>query len=101
MTSFPKTTPVRLKGGAMHKFRVEIFLRDKGKCVHVDEGQICGRFVSFDGKDGLPPMHLAHRRNKRMWGDTAENVFACCPRCHLVLIHNPKSVPAKERRKRA
>lgn len=81
---------VRLKGNAMKKFRFEVFMRDNKRCV------ICGCLVSFSGKDQvLPPMHLAHRRNKRMWGDTLENCITTCSSSHLIDLHNPKSVARK------
>ena len=74
MTAIPKTTPVRLKGYAMRKFRFEIFMRDEQRCV------MCRCEVSFNGRSSKhPPMHLAHRRNKRMWGDSFENCFTACP----------------------
>ncbi len=91
MTAIPKTTPPRLRGNAMRKFRFEIFMRDQQRCLK------CGCRVSFNGKDPkMRPMHLAHRRNKRMWGDSFENCFTACSRCHLVDLHmGGKVVPAK------
>ena len=87
---FPKMTPPRLKGAKMKAFRLRIFIRDGGRC------KVCRQKVSFDGKDPVfPPMHLSHKRNKRMHGDTPENCETLCPTCHLVGKHNPKSVPPK------
>lgn len=90
LPAFPKQVPVRLKGNAMRKFRFEIWMRDGKSCVK------CGQEVSFNGKRAdIPPMHLAHKRNKRMHGDTPENCITACPTCHLVGMHNPKPCPPK------
>jgi 5-methylcytosine-specific restriction endonuclease McrA len=89
VTSFPKSTPPRLKGKDMEALRIACFLRDGGKCT----GKCCGKRVWLRG---YPQMHMAHWRNKRMYGDTLENVTTRCEDCHLVGMHNPKSVPPKE-----
>jgi hypothetical protein len=91
MLAFPKQVPVRLKGNAMRKLRMDRFLLDCGRCVD------CGVLVSFNGNNPkIPPMHLAHVRNKRMFGDTLENTRTKCSFCHLVKEHNGgKVVPAK------
>ena len=87
---FPKTTPVRLKGNAMRTLRLQVFMRDLGRCV------VCNCMVSFNGNsDRFPPMHLHHKRSKRLYGDTLENTECLCANCHLVGKHNPKSVPPK------
>lgn len=82
---------VRLKGNAMKKFRFDIWLRDGMRCVR------CRQQVSFNGKrTDIPPMHLAHRRSKRLWGDVPSNVETCCPDCHIVKEHcGGKVVPKK------
>lgn len=95
MTSFPKNVPPRLKGKDMEALRLACFLRDDGKCTD------CGRRVAiltpfYKNGERIPPMHMAHLRNKRMYGDTLENVTTRCQDCHLVGMHNPKSVPPKE-----
>jgi hypothetical protein len=95
MTAFPKTTPVRLRGNAMRKFRFEIFMRDQQRCV------MCKCLVSFNGKHPtLPPMHLSHIRSKRLFGDVASNVETRCASCHIVGKHvqgdKGKIVPRKE-----
>lgn len=83
---------VRLKGNAMRKFRFDIWMRDRRRCVR------CGQEVSFNGKrTDIPPMHLAHRRSKRLWGDVESNCETACPQCHLVEEHmGGKVVPRKD-----
>lgn len=82
MPAVPKVVPVRYTGNALRTFRFLIFARDKGRCVK------CKREVSFNGKrSDIPPMHLSHKRNKRMWGDSPGNCETMCPECHLVGVH--------------
>jgi hypothetical protein len=88
--SFPKIKPVRLTGNAMRVLRFECFKRDGGRCA------VCGCLVSFSGKSTkYPPMHMAHKRSKRLYGDVLSNVETRCAHDHLVTGHNPKSVPPK------
>ncbi len=89
---FPKPGIVRLDGKELTALRVACFLRDRGRCTK------CKQPVSFEGDDSkLPPMHMAHIRNKRNHGDVLTNVTTRCPTHHLVDMHNPKPCPAKER----
>ena len=67
----------------MTALRRFVYERDRGMC------QECGKWVSFKA------CHLAHIRNKRMWGDSPENACIKHADCHLVLEHNPKSCPVK------
>jgi hypothetical protein len=49
-------------------------------------------------KDGLDPWshgHLVHLKAKRRHGTTLEDSRWGCWHCHLVGLHNPKSVPPK------
>lgn len=58
------------------------------------DGGICqGCFHEVDPNN----WHLAHIKGKRMWGDSIANVRVKHPDCHIVLEHNPKSVPPKDR----
>lgn len=79
---------VRLTGDDMEALRWECYRRDEAKCV------ICRRWLRFE-RDREDSMHMAHIRNKRMYGDVIDNVLTKCSYCHLVLEHNPKSVPSK------
>jgi 5-methylcytosine-specific restriction endonuclease McrA len=88
-----KPRPGRLKGKAIGSLREQCWERDKG---------ICGGGRSYRGKPlgcGLPVdpnnWHMAHLKGKRMGGDNLNNVVVCHMVCHLVGIHNPKSVPRK------
>lgn len=85
---------VRLYGPALTALRSECYDRDKGRCVD------CGRYLIFES-GYWNSMHMAHIGNKRMYGDTIENVLTKCDDCHLVKEHNPKSVPAKPKREEA
>jgi len=82
MTGFPKPGIVRLVGKARQELREECFRRARGRCTK------CGRLLQ-------PGWHMAHIRNRRMFGDVISNVRARCADCHLVGDHNPKSVPPK------
>lgn len=73
----------------MEGLRIACFVRDRGKRTG------CGIEVNLELGGSRPIMHMAHWRNKRMYGDTLDNVTTRCPKCHLVDMHNPKSVPPK------
>lgn len=90
MTMFPKSTPTRLKGNAMRVLRFECWRRDGGRC------RDCGCEVSFSGKHPtMRPMHMAHVRNKRMFGDLIDNVLTKCSFCHSLEHAGGKPCPAK------
>lgn len=72
-----KPRPGRLQGADMDKLRNDVYMRDEGRCV------ACKKFVMFYApSEHDDSMHLAHRRNKRMWGDSIDNVDAQCGNCH-------------------
>jgi hypothetical protein len=86
-----KVRPGRLKGKALEQLRRECFDRDGYKCHGF-------RFIGMDEKYGplyrlcLKPVtwssgHMAHLRNKRMWGDTLDNVVTKCEECHIQIEH--------------
>jgi 5-methylcytosine-specific restriction endonuclease McrA len=72
---------IRLYGAALDALRVECWQRDEGTC------QKCGEPLYFEPRfDGDPLGYdMAHRRNKRMYGDTLENVEALCHREHMAI----------------
>ena len=89
MTAFPKPGIVRMKTKKEREaLRLACYLRDKATCTR------CGRRVWLRGGHE-DQMHMAHVRNKRMYGDVLENVTTRCQDCHMVGMHNPKSVPPK------
>jgi hypothetical protein len=93
VTMFPKPGIVRLKGKELDALRVACFLRDGGRCTK------CRCQVSLHWKyssSTLPPMHMAHIRNKRNHGDVITNVTTRCPAHHLIDMHNPKPCPPKQ-----
>ena len=69
---------IRLYGPDLEKLRDKCWERDRGIC------QKCGIALYRDSRfDGDPQAyHMAHIRNKRMYGDTLENVRALCGCCH-------------------
>lgn len=74
---FPKGV-VRLEGATLGLLRLQCLQRDKGRCCE------CHALVS----DDLPEWHplkydMAHIRNKRMHGDTIDNVRTLCHGCHM------------------
>lgn len=81
---------IRRTGEALTQLRWDCYYRDGQRCV------TCKRWVRFESGE-WDSMHMAHVRNKRMYGDTLDNVRTKCGECHLVLEHNPKSVPKKVR----
>ena len=85
-----KPRPGRLKGAKLTTRRAERWDIDKGICQ--------GCFKPCDPNN----WHLAHFRNKRMWGDGIENMRVKHPDCHLVVEHaygpsGVKPVPPKEK----
>ena len=79
---------VRRTGAALEALRWDCYYRDNQRCV------TCKRWVRFE-RGEEDSMHMAHVRGKRNNGDTLDNVRTKCGYCHLVLEHNPKSVPRK------
>ena len=77
---------VRLSGEAMERLREECFVRDSGHCRQ------CGKLIWYCTSWAGDPdrYHMAHIRNKRMYGDTLENVRALCGDCHRAEHGNPK-----------
>jgi 5-methylcytosine-specific restriction endonuclease McrA len=72
-----KPRPGRVKD--IEPLRFAIFIRDKGRCVK------CGKGLQFEPRfHGDPDAYdMAHKRNKRMWGDTPSNLQAECHECHM------------------
>jgi len=76
---------VRLHGKALEQLRIDCFYRDKGQC------QECGKGLFWETPWGghQDRYHMAHVRNKRMYGDSLENVRALCGDCHRAEHGNP------------
>jgi hypothetical protein len=74
----------------MEELRIECYERDGGKCVE------CGKPLRFEA-GYWDSMHMAHIKNKRMYGDTISNVRSLCLWHHLAGDHNcgGKPVPKK------
>jgi len=90
-----KPRPGRLIKGDLENLRRQCWERDKGLC------QTCGRMTQFGLHHYWPQsFHMAHRRNKQMWGDNLDNVQTECGACHRK-FHQfgpsmQKPVPPKE-----
>lgn len=73
--------PGRLSTEEIGKVREQRYAEQGGRCLK------CGKKVPLNG-DIFTRGHLAHKRNKRMWGDGPENIKGIeCPTCHLVIEH--------------
>lgn len=83
-----KPRPGRLKGDALIGLRIACFLRDTGRCVN------CGKQLHFEARfDGDPDAYdMAHKRNRRMWGDNIDNVESLCHDDHMK-SHNAGGKP--------
>ncbi len=75
---------VRLHGRAMEQLRYDCFRRDGGICQEC--GQRVSRFLHHSKSNSY---HMAHIRNKRMFGDDLGNVRALCGDCHRAEHGNP------------
>lgn len=89
-----KPRPGRLKGDALEALRLACWGRDKGEC------QKCGRFTfPSEPRESDVSYHMSHKRGKRMWGDSLDQIEVLCGRCHRA-FHNfgpsmEKPVPKK------
>ena len=70
---------VRLYGAALTALRRERWELDKGIC------EDCGASTFWEPRFAGDPLayDMAHRRNKRMYGDTLENTKTLCHRSHM------------------
>lgn len=69
----------RLTGESLDLLRAGCFTFYGGRCVR------CDKKLHFNARfDGDPDAYdMAHKRNKRMYGDSLENVEALCHACHM------------------
>ncbi len=85
-----KPRPGRLTPAETTALRRACFERDGYCCVKCGAGVLWEGFYMVQG-------HMAHIISRGRGGkDELSNVQTKCHRCHLVLEHNPKPVPAKE-----
>ena len=70
---------VRLTGKELEQLRWDCWIRDGGFC------RDCEGATYYQARfDGDPDAYdMAHKRNKRMHGDTLSNVVTKCHRCHM------------------
>ena len=78
--------------------REAVYARSGGRC-ELNRSAFCIKGVlPFEGDSTYSHGHLVHLRGKGAGGKTDEaNCFWGCWHCHLVSLHNPKSVPPKVR----
>lgn len=76
-----------LTGSEKEAVRRMAFERARGMCEADRHLHCCGgRYWPWDGSLRQRG-HLAHLRNRRMWGWGSENVAWFCPIAHLDLMH--------------
>lgn len=106
-----KPRPNRLKGKAKSDLREQCFIRDNYQCQHVVTEEVSPHGYTIKHKclatvsDDLPDWHankahMAHIRNRRMWGDVLDNVSTRCKFHHIDVEHaygpsHKKPVPSK------
>lgn len=80
----------KVSKSAKKQARDAVWERCGGKC----EG--CGAAMLYE-RGEWASMHTAHKKGGIHREDfSLENLKGLCLQCHLVGIHNPKSVPSKE-----
>ena len=115
----PRKTPLKrstkpLKRTAVKKVRAKVRRGQPTKAeksvirarLYEETGGLCeirkhpecipGRVWPSEG-DVMERWHLVHLKSKRVHGWARENLCGGCPFCHLIELHNPKSVPPKPR----
>ena len=78
--------------------RDQVYDETGGKCeINKHLSCVPGRVWPSEGSSTWDHWHLVHLKAKRVHGWDRENLCGGCPACHLIELHNPKSVPPKER----
>ncbi len=84
-----------MEGVELDELRHQCWMRDKGICQRCKKPTYFGLYQEHDDS-----FHMAHRRGKRMWGDSLEQVQTECGRCHRKWhLYGPtmkKPVPKKD-----
>lgn len=76
--------------------RRDVYVRARGYCELGKSPQCIRGRLPWDGLNPWDHGHLVHLVGKGAGGPTTvENCVWGCWHCHLVELHNPKSVPAK------
>jgi 5-methylcytosine-specific restriction endonuclease McrA len=93
-----KARPGRLKGDSLKDLREQCYERDNGICGGgrvYPQGKSKGHKIGCGFPVNPNNWQMAHLIAKRIGGDNLENVVTTHPTCHLIGMHNPKSVPRK------
>ncbi len=86
---------IRLKGDDLRALRLACFMLSDGRCTR------CGKKLYFTARFAGDPdaYDMSHKRNKRMHGDSLDNVESLCHRDHMLQHSYGKSyikpVPSK------
>lgn len=95
----PRTKPRRGQPTTEEKAtkRAEVYRRSGGRCeLNLSLNHIPG-VLPESGISPFDHWHLVHLKAKRRFGWGMDNMVGGCWPCHLIEIHNSKSVPAKVR----
>jgi len=92
ITSYPKTKPLRLTGKKKTKFRRDVAERAGEACEGIlPNGRRCGKSAPLKWNGVFYSGHVCHKKSYGAGGgDTMENVYWGCPKCHLVNEHGPQ-----------
>lgn len=72
-----KPRPGRMTAEELDALRAECWLRDGGKCQECGNDTLFNAPIEWDNS-----FHMAHIKNKRMYGDHIDNVQTECGRHH-------------------
>lgn len=95
----PRTKPRRGQPTKEEKgeIRDEVYRRSGGRCELKISAECIRGVLPKDGTSPFDHWHLVHLKSKRRFGWGMDNVVGGCWKCHLIEMHNPKSVPKKVR----
>lgn len=84
--------PGRKTGKDRDDLRLQCFERDGYKCQHMVvvavDWKLGKLYKKCEASVTWESGHMAHIRNKRMWGDDISNVITKCARCHIGIEHS-------------
>lgn len=75
--------------------RDQVYEDSEGRCELNLSPQCIKGIIPKDGDTPWDHWHLVHRKSKRVHGWERNNLCGGCHFCHLIELHNPKSVPPK------
>ena len=92
MNPCPKHIPLRLKGKAKTEFRRDVAERAGERCEAIKpNGKVCGVHAPLKWNGVFYSGHVCHIKSYGAGGgDTMDNVYYGCPKCHLENEHGPR-----------